>query len=114
MSAVWSIPAWQQAYISADSPGSTTMRNVPDVALNADPRECHGMNARNGPLLRRGPALVADLLGRRIESLAGAKQDGHERQKKPNALCHASPPLDWAIREATAEKFDFPVRGQSQ
>jgi subtilase family serine protease len=38
VSGVWSIPAWQRAYISEGSLGSTTMRNVPDVSLNADPK----------------------------------------------------------------------------
>ncbi|CCW36089.1 predicted protease [Chthonomonas calidirosea] len=36
ISAVWSIPSYQQGMISAASKGSTTMRNVPDVALNSD------------------------------------------------------------------------------
>lgn len=37
ISSVWPIPSWQQGVISAASLGSTTMRNVPDVSLNADP-----------------------------------------------------------------------------
>ena len=37
VSAFWPLPSWQQGVVSAASHGSTTMRNVPDVALNADP-----------------------------------------------------------------------------
>jgi kumamolisin len=37
VSGIWSIPAWQRAYVSAESLGSSTMRNVPDLSLNADP-----------------------------------------------------------------------------
>ena len=36
ISAVWSIPSYQQGLISASSKGSTTMRNVPDISINAD------------------------------------------------------------------------------
>lgn len=36
ISALWPIPSYQQGLISAASKGSTTMRNVPDVALNCD------------------------------------------------------------------------------
>lgn len=36
ISSVWSIPSYQQGFISKASKGSTTMRNVPDVALNMD------------------------------------------------------------------------------
>lgn len=37
ISAVWSIPSYQKGSISTASKGSMTMRNVPDVALAADP-----------------------------------------------------------------------------
>ena len=37
ISAIWPIPSWQVGLISVASLGSTTMRNVPDVALDADP-----------------------------------------------------------------------------
>lgn len=33
----WPIPTYQQGVVSAASLGSSTMRNVPDVALNSDP-----------------------------------------------------------------------------
>lgn len=36
-SAYWSIPSYQSGVVSSASLGSTSMRNVPDVALNADP-----------------------------------------------------------------------------
>ena len=37
ISVVWPIPSYQSGHIGAASKGSTTMRNVPDVALNSDP-----------------------------------------------------------------------------
>ncbi len=37
ISTVWPIPSYQAGVVSAASKGSTTMRNVPDVALDADP-----------------------------------------------------------------------------
>ncbi len=37
ISAVWGIPSYQSGVISGASKGSTTMRNVPDVSLDADP-----------------------------------------------------------------------------
>jgi kumamolisin len=37
ISDLWSIPSWQSGVITAASMGSTTARNVPDVALDADP-----------------------------------------------------------------------------
>ncbi len=37
VSSVWPIPSWQQGAVSEATLGLTTMRNVPDVSLNADP-----------------------------------------------------------------------------
>ncbi|HZT43558.1 MAG TPA: protease pro-enzyme activation domain-containing protein [Chthonomonadaceae bacterium] len=37
VSRIWSIPWYQQGVVSSASLGSTTMRNVPDVAFDADP-----------------------------------------------------------------------------
>ena len=37
ISSIWSIPSWQVGVISAASLGSNTMRNTPDVSLNANP-----------------------------------------------------------------------------
>lgn len=34
----WTIPSWQQPAVSSASKGSITMRNVPDVSLDSDPR----------------------------------------------------------------------------
>lgn len=36
ISSVWTIPTWQQGLATAANMASSTMRNVPDVALNAD------------------------------------------------------------------------------
>src|SRR5262249_10971213 len=35
ISEFWTLPSWQQGAISAESKASTTMRNVPDVSLDA-------------------------------------------------------------------------------
>jgi kumamolisin len=37
VSTIWQIPSWQQGAATADTQASSTMRNVPDVSLNADP-----------------------------------------------------------------------------
>lgn len=37
ISSIWSIPSWQQGVANANNLASTTMRNVPDVSLDADP-----------------------------------------------------------------------------
>jgi kumamolisin len=37
VSTVWTIPAWQTGAATGNTLGSTTMRNVPDVSLEADP-----------------------------------------------------------------------------
>ena len=37
ISSVWAIPSYQSGVVSGPSQGSTTMRNVPDVSLDADP-----------------------------------------------------------------------------
>lgn len=37
ISSVWTIPSWQVGLSTAANKGSATMRNVPDVSLNADP-----------------------------------------------------------------------------
>jgi subtilase family serine protease len=37
ISTVWTIPQWQVGAATGKTLGSTTMRNVPDVSLNADP-----------------------------------------------------------------------------
>ena len=43
ISTVWSIPSYQVGILTADTQGSTTMRNVPDVSLNADPETGYGI-----------------------------------------------------------------------
>ena len=38
ISTTWTIPSWQSGVVSASSKGSTSMRNVPDVSLDANPQ----------------------------------------------------------------------------
>jgi kumamolisin len=43
ISTVWSLPSWQKNAATADKQASKTMRNVPDVSLNADPVTGYGI-----------------------------------------------------------------------
>jgi kumamolisin len=43
ISKVWTIPSYQAGIMTANTQGSTTMRNVPDVSLNADPVSGYGI-----------------------------------------------------------------------
>ena len=43
ISTVWTIPSWQSGTIKYDTQSSKTMRNLPDVALNADPVTGYGV-----------------------------------------------------------------------
>jgi len=43
ISKIWTIPSYQKAVMASDKQGSTTMRNVPDVSLNADPETGYGI-----------------------------------------------------------------------
>ena len=38
ISTAWTIPSWQKGVVTPASLGSTQMRNVPDISLNADPQ----------------------------------------------------------------------------
>jgi len=38
ISTIWTIPSWQQGVANTNNRASTTMRNVPDVSLDADPQ----------------------------------------------------------------------------
>jgi kumamolisin len=49
VSSVWSIPSWQPAsIISTASLGSTAMRNIPDVSVNADPNTGYAIFLQGG------------------------------------------------------------------
>jgi kumamolisin len=43
ISKIWTIPSYQKSVMASDKQGSTTMRNVPDVSLNADPENGYGI-----------------------------------------------------------------------
>ena len=43
VSSLYTIPSYQQGMISANSKGSTSMRNLPDVALTADPSTAYAL-----------------------------------------------------------------------
>jgi kumamolisin len=43
ISTQWTIPTWQSSAVAGDKQASKTMRNVPDVSLNADPVTGYGI-----------------------------------------------------------------------
>jgi subtilase family serine protease len=60
-SVIWSIPSYQSGVVSAASQGSTTMRNVPDVALDADPNTGYSIYFQGGWYLFGGTSCAAPL-----------------------------------------------------
>src|SRR5580700_776403 len=61
ISIIWPIPSWQQGVISPASRGSTTMRNVPDVSLDADPQTGYLIYFNGSWLLFGGTSCSAPL-----------------------------------------------------
>ena len=61
VSAVWSIPSWQQGVVSAASLGSTTNRNVPDVSFNVDPDTGYSIYYRGRWYIFGGTSCAAPL-----------------------------------------------------
>ena len=61
ISSLWAIPAWQQGAASASSLGSTTMRNVPDVSLDADPNTGYSIYVQGGWTIYGGTSCAAPL-----------------------------------------------------
>jgi kumamolisin len=43
ISKIWSIPSWQKSAVTTTAGASSTMRNVPDVCVNADPETPYGV-----------------------------------------------------------------------
>ena len=63
ISTVWSIPSYQSqtGVITTASGGSTTMRNVPDVSLNADPNSGYSIYYNGGWYIYGGTSCAAPL-----------------------------------------------------
>ena len=61
ISVFWGIPSWQQGIISPASKGSTTMRNVPDVAMDANPNTGYSIYLSGGWALYGGTSCAAPL-----------------------------------------------------
>ncbi len=61
ISKFWTIPTWQQGVISSSSKGSTKMRNVPDVSLNADPNTGYSIYADGSWTIYGGTSCSAPL-----------------------------------------------------
>ncbi|MBI3555898.1 MAG: hypothetical protein HY074_06525 [Deltaproteobacteria bacterium] len=61
ISAAWSIPSWQSGIATATNTASTTMRNVPDVALNADANTGYAIYVNGGWHTYGGTSCAAPL-----------------------------------------------------
>ena len=61
ISTVWPIPIWQQSAVSSASRGSATMRNVPDVSLNADPNTGYAIYTQGSWVVYGGTSCAAPL-----------------------------------------------------
>ena len=62
ISTVWTIPSYQSGVVgSAASKGSTTMRNVPDVSLDADPNTGYAIYFNGGWTIYGGTSCAAPL-----------------------------------------------------
>ena len=62
ISTVWTIPSYQSGVVgSAASKGSTTMRNVPDVSLDADPNTGYAIYFSGGWTIYGGTSCAAPL-----------------------------------------------------
>ena len=48
ISSVWSIPTWQQGLATSSNLASSTMRNIPDVSVNADPNTGYDIYVSGG------------------------------------------------------------------
>jgi kumamolisin len=63
ISSVWPIPSWQAGIGSARSKISSTQRNVPDVALNADPKTGYAIYFNHRWIVAGGTSCAAPLWG---------------------------------------------------
>jgi subtilase family serine protease len=61
VSAVWPIPSWQAGLATSANLGSSTMRNVPDVSLNADPNTGYAIYEAGGWGVWGGTSCAAPL-----------------------------------------------------
>jgi kumamolisin len=61
ISSVWPMPAWQKPFTLWIFNGSTTMRNVPDVSLNADPNTGYSIYYRGRWYIYGGTSCTAPL-----------------------------------------------------
>ncbi len=61
ISTVWSIPSYQSGVVSGASKGSTTMRNVPDISLDADPNNGYAIYYKSQWVVYGGTSCAAPL-----------------------------------------------------
>ncbi|HEX5322700.1 MAG TPA: protease pro-enzyme activation domain-containing protein [Capsulimonadaceae bacterium] len=61
VSKIWAIPSWQQGVVPSASHGSQTMRNVPDVSLDADPNTGYAIYLNGGWTIYGGTSCASPL-----------------------------------------------------
>lgn len=61
ISTVWTQPSWQNGLANSKNQGSTAMRNVPDVSLNADPRAGYAIYVQGGWSIFGGTSCAAPI-----------------------------------------------------
>jgi kumamolisin len=101
ISTIWSRPSWQVGAASNANQGSTTMRNVPDVALNSDPQSGYAIFVGSGWEVFGGTSCAAPLWA---AFTALVNQQRADRQMDP--LGFASP-LFYKIGLSTRYTSDF-------
>jgi len=102
ISTVWSIPSYQTSVAgSAASKGSTTMRNVPDVSLDADPYTGYAIYYNGGWTIYGGTSCAAPLWA---AFTALVNQQRKAANKAP--LGQANPAI-YSIAKSSAYAADF-------
>ena len=98
ISTVWSIPSWQQGIASA---ASSTMRNVPDVSLNADQYTGYSIYFNGSWQIYGGTSCAAPLWA------AFAARANQLRAANGNPLLGFANPLIYQIAESSNYGSDF-------
>ncbi|MBV9850105.1 MAG: fibronectin type III domain-containing protein, partial [Armatimonadetes bacterium] len=101
ISAVWAIPSWQQGVVSPASHGSTTMRNVPDVALDANPYTGYSIFLNGGWALYGGTSCASPLWA------AYTALVNQQRQASGVGVLGYANPILYAVAQGPYGSLDF-------
>ena len=101
ISAYWHIPAYQVGVVSAATKGSTTMRNVPDVSLDADPYTGYAIYFNGAWTIYGGTSCAAPVWA---GFTALVNQQRHVANQAP--LGQANPAI-YSIAKSSAYAADF-------